>query len=388
MNDLWTDIGYYSLNKHGEQLCGDHVDVVNGEDGSRIAVLADGMGSGVRASILSTLTAKIISTMMAKGLALDECVKTIAATLPAEKSGIAYSTFTILHIEENERARIIQYDNPHVIFLHNGKHVDYTESILNIEGKQIYFSQVELRCGDVLLAMSDGVVGASDNNIMNPDWQRGNVIDFMEALYHPDYSAKDLCTLLLDQCDNLYGGKPGDDVTACVVRIRKREQVNIVFGPPSRKADDRRVMTLCFSKAGRHIICGGTTAKIAAEYLNKPVKLEYESPEEGIPPISHIEGVDLVTEGVITLTRVLEYADNYVEDNRNYFKWGNKHDGASILARTLFETATDINLFVGRAVNEAQQISDGYSFGNKMHLVERLSAQLQRMGKNVKVSYF
>ena len=73
MNNLCADIGYKSVNHFGEQLCGDHVDVVEQGEGSSVIVLADGLGSGVKASILSTLTSKIISTMMAEGLALEGC---------------------------------------------------------------------------------------------------------------------------------------------------------------------------------------------------------------------------------------------------------------------------------------------------------------------------
>ena len=82
MNDLCADIGYKSINHIGEQLCGDHVDVVEEGENSTVVVLADGLGSGVKASILSTLTSKIISTMMAEGLTLEDCVETIAQTLP------------------------------------------------------------------------------------------------------------------------------------------------------------------------------------------------------------------------------------------------------------------------------------------------------------------
>lgn len=104
MNNLCADIGYKSVNHFGEQLCGDHVDVVEQGEGSSVIVLADGLGSGVKASILSTLTSKIISTMMAEGLALEECVSTIAATLPiCSVRGVAYSTFTIIHLIETKR---------------------------------------------------------------------------------------------------------------------------------------------------------------------------------------------------------------------------------------------------------------------------------------------
>ena len=138
MNDLCADIGYKSINHYGEELCGDHVDVVEREDNSTVIVLADGLGSGVKASILSTLTSKIISTMMAEGLSLEECVETIAATLPVcSVRGVAYSTFTIMHLKNNQTLEIMQYDNPQVIFLRDEKNYDYPKTELNINGKKI-----------------------------------------------------------------------------------------------------------------------------------------------------------------------------------------------------------------------------------------------------------
>ena len=109
MNNLCSDIGYHSLYKYGEQLCGDHIDIIDQEDGTKIIVLADGLGSGVKASILSTLTSKIISTMMAEGISIEECVATIAATLPVcSVRKVAYSTFTILKISPNKEAEIME----------------------------------------------------------------------------------------------------------------------------------------------------------------------------------------------------------------------------------------------------------------------------------------
>ncbi|MBR0326664.1 MAG: SpoIIE family protein phosphatase [Clostridia bacterium] len=228
MNDLCADIGYKSINHVGEELCGDHVDIVDENENSTVIVLADGLGSGVKASILSTLTSKIISTMMAAGLPIEECVQTIAATLPVcSVRGVAYSTFTIIHILNNEVADIIQYDNPHVIIVRDYQIYDYPKTEMNIDGKKIYKSTIRLQEDDVFVAMSDGCPHAGMGGKYNFGWKREDIADYMLTLVAGGYTAKNLSTMLVEECDNLYGHKPGDDTTACVVRIRKREPMNI-----------------------------------------------------------------------------------------------------------------------------------------------------------------
>ena len=348
------------------------------------------MGSGVKANILSSLTSKIISTMMAANMKLEDCVSTIAATLPVcAVRKVAYSTFTIIHIIDNEEAEIIQYDNPLLILLRDGKFVEIPKVGNEIEGKMIYRSRIKLQENDFLFAMSDGTIHAGVGQSLNFGWERKDIISFLEMMYDPSYTAKTFATLLVEECNHLYGGHPGDDTTCCVVKVRDRQQVNLMIGPPSDRKDTNKYMSLFFSKEGKHIVCGGTTSTIASQYLNKPMvaDLNYLDPE--IPPIAKIEGVDLVTEGVITISKVLEYAKNFLEDNSSYSQWGYKRDGASLIARMLFEEATDINFFVGRAVNPAHQNPNlPITFNIKMQLVDELSKCLQQMGKRIKVSYF
>ena len=202
MNNLCADIGYKSINHEGEQLCGDHVDIVEQGENSTVIVLADGLGSGVKASILSTLTSKIISTMMAEGLPLEECVSTIAATLPiCSQRGVAYSTFTILHLIRNETAELIQYDNPAVIFLRNFENVDYPMQELHIGGKQIYKSSIRLQEDDIFIAMSDGCPHAGIGIAYNFGWKREEIMDFMASIAPAGYTAKTLSTMLVDECE-------------------------------------------------------------------------------------------------------------------------------------------------------------------------------------------
>lgn len=390
MNNLCADIGYRSINHVGEELCGDHVDVIEADDSSTVVVLADGLGSGVKASILSTLTSKIISTMISSGLSVEDCVDTIAATLPVcSVRGVAYSTFTILQIVDNEYARIFQFDNPLVILLRDGKNFDYPKTELNIGGKKIFSSYIKLEENDVFVAMSDGCPHAGIGMAYNFGWKREDIIDYMETFYDVGFTAKTLATVLVDECNRLYGGKPGDDTTAAIVRIRKREPMNLLFGPPSNRDDCDKMMSLFFSKEGKHIVCGGTTATVASRYLGKPIKADLNYDDSDMPPTAKIEGVDLVTEGVITVNRVLEYAKDVLEQNELYEEWSYRHDGASMICRLLFEEATDINFYVGRAVNPAHQNPNlPINFNIKMNLVKELTACLKKMGKRIKVSYF
>ena len=390
MNDLCADIGYKSINHVGEQLCGDHVEVIDAEDGSTIIVLSDGLGSGVKASILSTLTSKIISTMMAEGMPIEECVLTIADTLPVcSLRGVAYSTFTIIRIVDNQKAEIFQYDNPQVIVLRDEKNYEYSKSTRNIGGKIVYKSTITLKEGDIFVAMSDGCPHAGIGTAYNFGWKREDIIDFLETIVIAGYTAKNLSTILVDECNRLYGEKPGDDATACIVKIRKREPMNILFGPPSNRDDANRMLSLFFAKEGKHIVCGGTTSSIVSKYLGKPVRATLSFEKSDVPPIAEIEGVDLVTEGVITINKVVEYAKDYLSENKYYEHWNFKKDGASLISRLLFEEATDINFYVGKAINPAHQNPDlPINFNIKMNLVEELSKCLRQMGKRIKVSYF
>ena len=328
--------------------------------------------------------------MLAAELPIEECVSTIAATLAVcSVRGVAYSTFTIIRLLNNETAEIIQYDNPQVILLRDGENFEYNKTEMNIGGKKILKSVISLKENDMFIAMSDGCPHAGIGISYNFGWKREDIIEFLEGLAPVGYTAKTLSTMLIDECEKLYGNMPGDDATACIVRIRKREPMNMLFGPPANRDDAERMMSLFFSKDGKHIICGGTTSSIAAKYLKKPLKASLNFQQSDIPPIAEIEGVDLVTEGVITVNRVLEYAKDYLGENKRYNEWSFQRDGASLISRLLFEEATDINFYVGRAINPAHQNPDlPINFSIKMNLVEELSACLKKMGKRIKVSYF
>ena len=392
MDRLFMENGYISLNKMGEELCGDRVEVkpVNA-NGDFTMVLADGLGSGVKANILSTLTSKIIATMMDSDMPIEECVTTIAQTLPVcSVRQVAYATFTIIKVYRNKDVHLIQYDNPDVICLRDGKNFDYPKEEKVIAGKKIYESLFKIKLGDLFIAMSDGVIHAGVGQSLNFGWERPNVIEYAESRYQPDMSAKAMASVLSDACNDLYMGKPGDYTTVAVLRIRERQLVNLMIGPPVDKADDEKVMELFFSKEGKHIVCGGTTSTMVARYLGTTVKTKIDYLDPSIPPIGYIDGIDLCTEGVLTMGRVVEIAKAYASATTDVStEWIGKRDGASLISQMLFEDATDVNLFVGRAMNPAHQNPNmPIDLSIKLRLIEDLAKYLEQMGKHVKVSFY
>ncbi|HIS01722.1 MAG TPA: SpoIIE family protein phosphatase [Candidatus Excrementavichristensenella intestinipullorum] len=388
-SSLCTEAGYVSLNKYGEQLCGDRVEQASNEECS-ILVLADGLGSGVKANILSTLTSKILCTMIEGGMPIEECIDTIAATLPVCKvRGVAYSTFTIIRVVRNRMVELIQFDNPAVIALRGGQRFDYPVTTRTVEGKTIHESRFPVEENDLFIAMSDGAPFAGVGTAFNYGWTRDNIIDFAEANYLPESSAKYVAGNIAEECNRLYGGQPGDDTTIAVVRIRARQSVNLVIGPPSTPDQDIKMMNLFFAKEGEKIVCGGTTSSVAARYLGKKVIPTIDYPDPEVPPISRIEGVDLVTEGVVTISKVLKIAQDCLEGRNLDGDWLTKKDGASLIAQALIERATDINFFVGKAINPAHQNPDlPITFGIKIQLIDSLAGALEKLGKRIKVSYF
>lgn len=373
-DNLFAEAGYVSLKKEWESLSGDRVEVFGDSEGL-VLVLADGLGTGVKASILSTLTAKILGTMIAGGMPLQECVDAVARTLPEDGEG-AYSTFTAIEIREEGEARLIQFDNPAVVALRGGEVWNYPRERREIAGRAILESRFPCREGDVFVALSDGAVNAGGAR-----WLPAETAALVKGLYRPGISAKTLSASVADVVDGLCEGRPADDATVAAVRIRSRAMASVAFGPPANPEQDAAMMNLFLGKAGAKIVCGGTTAMIAARRLATGVVPLEGAPGDSVPPMSEIRGVDLVTEGVLTFARALEYAERAPgggEMPRDLFAGG---DGAARLARALVETATDIHFLVGCGGAAATGVL-------RERLVRSMAACLEKMGKRVMISWF
>ncbi len=384
--ELCLEYGCTSVNKYGEELCGDNVvSIVDG--GYTTLVLADGLGSGVKANILSTLTSKILCTMAANGIDIDECVETLIQTLPVcHVRGVAYSTFSLIHVNDEGKGFLYEFDNPKAIYYHNGKCMDFQREELTIFEKSVYKSELNLEENDIIMVMSDGTVHAGIGQILNFGWERQQIMEHLDRNIKPNMSARAVACLLTSACNDLYLDKPGDDTTVAAVKYRRRVNVNIMVGPPVDKEKDNYYVGQFMEGDCKRVVCGGTSSQIVARYLNKPLRTSFDFPDKDVPPIGFIEGVDLTTEGVLTLRRLLELSEKYISINDLTPKTFTKQDGASLLANVLFEEATHIKFFVGQSVNVAHQ-GLPIDITMKMKLVEKLASNIRAMGKTVELNY-
>lgn len=384
---FFIETSWGSLLKWGEELCGDRVELVKQENGV-LLVLSDGLGSGVKANILAGLTSKIITSMVTAGAELKDVVDTIASTLPVCKvREVAYSTFTMMQVDHEGNAYLVEFDNPTVILLRNGKRVFIPWVEQNISGKQIREAHLKLKLGDIAVTFSDGIIHAGVGRLLNLGWQHENVVQFLEETWQADDTAYDVQHRLLNECNSLYQGHPGDDTTVAALRICVPNPCCVMVGPPVHPEDDEEVVGELLACPGIKVICGGTTSQIVSKRLGKELKilLQYISPD--VPPIATMEGIDLVTEGVVTLGKTLEILEQY-EETKDPELLIAKKDGAHLLAETLVEKCTSVKFIVGRALNPAHQNPDmPISLSIKLRLVKDISECLKRLGKPTTLKY-
>ena len=383
-----------SLNKIHEELCGDKVEILKTED-SDVVILADGMGSGVKANILATLTSKILGTMFLNGATLEECVETIVEPLPICKvRQVAYSTFSILQVFHSGAAYLVEFDNPSCIFIRNGKLVPIPQNIREVQGKKINEYRFQVQRGDALILMSDGTVHAGVGQLLNFGWLWEDIAKYAVKQYALTISAMRLAAAICQACDELYQYRPGDDTTVACMRMINAKPVHLMTGPAQDPSMDEEMVRSFMSgdDSTKRIVCGGTSATIVSRILKKRLDVSMDYVDPDIPPIAYMDGIELVTEGVLTLNRVVQLLRRYVKNetvSEDFFLELDKPNGASMVAKMLIEDCTELHLYVGKAINSAYQ-NPGLPFdlGIRQNLVEQLKTVVEEMGKQVTVTYY
>ncbi len=383
--DLFYDVYETSLKKTGEELCGDKVKILK-EAGKTLIVLSDGLGSGVKANILATLTTEILMTMLHNEIPLEETLRTILGTLPTcQVRNLAYATFTVVTIDErNMTFRVMNVDNPPFFHIRNNRLLKHEAQTTAILGKQVTAYEGPIEKGDFLGIMSDGVLYAGLGETLNYGWGWENIGAFLENVFQkPIGCASDAVRPVMTQTERLYGGKVGDDATFVGTLARESSVLNIFTGPPVDKKSQDFYIRQFLDETGRKVICGGTTANLVARALGRTVETRNTETSREVPPPGSLEGIDLVTEGIITLSRTLELIKKDAPRP--------EHDGkgmnAAVLLAAEMMQADHIRFLVGQSVNPYYQnplLPKNVSI--RTNLVGMIAAELRQYRKSVEVN--
>lgn len=388
---IYVQTAYRSLNKKGEELCGDKVRIMR-RGGTLIAVLADGLGSGVKANILATLTSQILSTMLYEGASVREAVETIAKTLPVcSVRKLAYSTFSILEINENGDGYLAEFDNPFCFYLRGGEQQEFRPEYNEYSGRGVYETHFKAEPGDIITLVSDGVIWAGVGDNMNFGWTWDSVLQWLQNAAALELSAPQLTVALSDAVNDLYHHRPGDDSTVLVAEVLAEKPVNLLAGPPENKEMDARMVREFMASEGAKAVCGGTSANIVARELGRQITTSLDYIDKDVPPIGHIQGIDLCTEGVLTLNKALELLNRLIDQPPDdaIMDRLEKKDGAALLANLMYEGCTTLKMFIGTAINPAHSDPSIQSeLSMKLHLLDKLAAVMQKMGKRVEKIYY
>jgi hypothetical protein len=385
-----VEYAWDSLNKAGEELCGDSVIIRSGAD-SFVAVLSDGLGSGVKANILSTLTAEIAAHMFDSGGSVEEVMQTLVETLPeCSVRKLAYATFSVLTVKNGREASLFEFDSPPLILVRDDSLLDIPVTVRDVKGRSIREARFDLREKDCMVMISDGYEHAGLGGIYRLGWGWKNIALAVQRFLKTGVNAFKLTQALSRTCMKLYGGKPGDDSTVISMRVRPSVSVCILTGPPANKEQDALAVSRMMGAEGAKIICGGSTSQMAARILGEELQVDWTPPwkrtddtpkkKKGSPPTAFLKGMDLVTEGILTLGQAVDL----MRQARTIDDLPRDEDAATRLARYLL-AADDILLIVGSAINPNQVADIVRGESMRMVYIRELIQDLTGRSKQVKV---
>jgi hypothetical protein len=356
-NNFYIEIECHQENKNGNLVCGDvFLSRKIKEENKAIAILSDGLGSGVKANVLATMTASMALNFTSINTPVVRTAKSIMNTLPMDaQRQINYSTFTILNIDNDGETKIVEYDNPPFILIRGGKicpveprHIKIDSNIRQNQLCEYHFFACK---EDRIIIVSDGITQAGIGSAMHPfGWGDENLAEFVCQLIrqNPTVSANDLSKLVLEKARMLDGLKLKDDASCSVVYFRAPRRMLICSGPPYHRESDKTLATLFQNFDGDKVICGGTTAQILARELNEDIAIDLGASISDLPPASKMKSANLVTEGILTLGKVAEILRGDADLN-------NPRNGVANEMARMFMEHDSIRFLVGTKVNQAHQ---------------------------------
>jgi hypothetical protein len=354
--DFFLDIDSYQFCKHGQYVTGDvFITHKIKEENRVIACLSDGLGSGIKASVLATLTATMALKYTMNYADVRETAEVIMDTLPVCKvRKISYSTFTIIDINSSGHARVIEHGNPNYVLMRGSELIQVPKSPIQLKkwhDREVNISEFDFHIGDRILYFSDGV---SQAGMGLPDyplgWERRNVLKHIQQWirWDKDISSRLLASKVAIQARQIDSYEPKDDITCGVMYQRHPRQLLVVTGPPFAQTKDEELAYIVKSFDGRKVICGGTTAQILSRELDEEVEMDLDHLDPEIPPSSSMAGIELITEGTLTLSKVAEILQRGQKPEMM------RSNAASSLTSILLDSDM-IYFIIGTRVNEAHQ---------------------------------
>jgi len=390
-----AEVGHFQINHAGEKICGDvFLSKRIPEENRVVCVLSDGIGHGVRANVLATLTATISLNFSIEHKNANELADVIVKALPVcSERKLSYATYTIIDVSmEYDAVSILEYDNPQTLIMRGNQIYEPEWTYVNYEGdvadkrvmnlkKCSFVPQIE----DRIIFCTDGITQSGLGRGMTMGWGRNNLIKFVREIIEttPTISADDLAQRIVKHAsaNDLHTTK--DDLTCGVIYFRKARRTLLCTGPPFSTEKDKEFATILRTFNGKKIISGATTTEIIARELGKTVTDE-ERADPTLPPSSKMEGIDLVTEGVLTLSKT-----TYMLNTRNINSETQFGKGPADQICKLLLNSDEIYILVGTKINEMHHDpSSPVEIEIRKNLIRRLSHVLsEKFMKVVVIRY-
>lgn len=379
----FIDVDFCQRAKLGQVVSGDvFLSRKIKEEERIISVLSDGLGSGVKAGVLANLTATMALRYTSAFVDVRKSAGTIMDTLPiCESRKISYSTFTIVDLDHDGRTRVTEHGNPALLHLRGQQPLPLERASITLEDwkdRTLRYSEFDLQLGDRIVCFSDGITQSGLGRRGFPlGWGQDNVAEFISRQIARDgeISSAELARKVVAEALANDQGVAKDDMTCGVVYYRHPRRLLVITGPPFFKERDGELAELVLHFDGRKAICGGTTANIVARQLNRPVRALFTRLDPDIPPAAEMEGVDLVTEGTMTLARVAEMLERGPGE-----AWP-ENPARDLMALML--QSDIVQFLVGTRINEAHQDPNvPVELDLRRNIVRKLAALLE--GKYLK----
>jgi hypothetical protein len=353
----FIEIDYCQRPKHGQLISGDvFLSEKVKEEGRIVSVLSDGLGSGVKASVLATMTATMALKFTASPIDIRSSAEIIMDTLPiCSVRKISYSTFTVVDIAGNGQTRIIEHGNPPFLLIRPEGDLAITKTEVRPDrwhDRVISYTSFDVQREDRIIFFSDGISQAGMGEYRTPfGWGLDNIDRYVreQIQRHPHISARELSRALVARAEEIDGLTAKDDITCGVVYFRSPRQFLVMTGAPFNRAHDQDLARLAEKTPGRKVICGGTTANIISRQLNRPIQIDMRQPRDPrVPPSAKMEGFELVTEGILTLGEVLRLLEEG-------FAPEELKSNAAVRLTSMLLDSDVVRFAVGTRINEAHQ---------------------------------